>query len=186
MRRGLILIIVLVLAGVCSLGYWLMRPVKVVVVYGGASVGAFQTVATLEESQEAVPFVAFADVRFETRSYISYVTAGGKGKARVTQSRPLDVGVVELTITFRLKTPTGHVLEFEPLKLDKGGVHNFTLILGPDEGVSGNGTFYLEIHFKLRVTPPAPTPVSVEREIVIVIEFNPATEHREVSVVRVT
>ena len=82
------------------------------------------------------------------------------GKPRVTKSSPVQIPfVVNLTITFTLITPTNVTLSFEPLKLGKGGVHNFTLVIGPDEGLTGTGTFKLIITFKLTVTRPDGTKV---------------------------
>lgn len=57
--------------------------------------------------------------------------------------------------TINLLTPTGKQIEFEPLNLGKGGIHNFTLIIGPDEGIETSGTFTLIVTFRLKVTTPA-------------------------------
>ena len=110
------------------------------------------------------------EARFENIPLYSYMTME-RGKPHITASKPTEMpDVVNLTILFRLTTPTNKTLEFEPLKLGKGGVHNFTLIIGKDEGLDGTGTFKLEIVIKLKVTTPNGVTV-VDKEKVITVFF---------------
>ncbi len=168
MKKKIIAVLVVVI--LISLVYFLfVNKVRIVVIEGGVEITQAGYI-TLQVPR----MLPSADVSIKDVPYINYKTATSKGKPTVTRSNPVELpGVVELTITFKLTTPTGTILEFEPLKLGAGGVHNFTLIVGPDESVSGNGTFTLEITFQLSVTPPAGLSTTVT--ITIIIEFNPAT-----------
>jgi len=96
-----------------------------------------------------------------------------RGKPQVSGSKPVEMpDVINLTIIFRLTTPTNKTLEFEPLKLNKGGVHNFTFYIGEDDSISGEGTFKLKIIFKLTVTTPnGKTVVDIDRTITVYFEL---------------
>ena len=112
------------------------------------------TGAVSDLTAQQVGFYHELQLKVKNVSRLDYMLMS-RGKPRIVSSQEKELpSVVNLTITFKLITPTNTVLIFEPLKLGKGGVHNFTMIIGPDEGLSETGIFMLEITFHLVVTRP--------------------------------
>lgn len=129
------------------------QQVSVATLSGQVSVSPTYTTSDFSASQ--VSFAHALSLKVTSTSRLSYMLMP-HGKPAITQSTISEISyVVNLTITFKLLTPTGKQIEFEPLKLGKGGIHNFTLIIGPDEGIETSGTFTLIVTFRLKVTTPA-------------------------------
>jgi len=150
-----IVVIFLIIGGVFL--FLNMQQVTIAVLSGSASVTSVYE--TEEVGAQQVFLSPHVSLKVRNISRFNYMTMS-HGKPRVTKSSPVQIPfVVNLTITFTLITPTNVTLSFEPLKLGKGGVHNFTLVIGPDEGLTGTGTFKLIITFKLTVTRPDGTKV---------------------------
>ena len=128
------------------------------------------TVAIVSGSTTVSSLIAEVDVTVKNVSQLDYILME-KGKPKVTSSRPKETqNVVNLTISFTLKTPTGKELSFEPLKIGEAGEHNFELIIGPNEGLDETGEFKLTIKFHLKVTTP--TGMLVAQQIItITVEF---------------
>jgi len=143
-----IIIALLLLGGVIGLLYVQKVTIAVLsgqVSYTGSSVG-------LEISQ--IRYLPLLNLEVRNISRLNYMLMT-HGRPEVTESHPVKLpNVVNITIKFKLITPTNTVLEFEPLKLGEGGSHNFQLIVGPNEGLTTTGTFYLIIEFYLKVTTP--------------------------------
>lgn len=167
-KLGIAIILLIIFAG--SVYYLGFEKATVLVVSGSVSVGR-----SGGEIFELTQYDMTTRVQAEVRqmAMFNYMMTQ-RGRARVTGSNAVELpDVVNLTIIFRLTTPTNKSIEFEPLKLGKGGVHNFTFIIGESEGVSGDGTFKLEIVFKLRVTTPnGITVVDMERTITVLFELS--------------
>jgi len=148
MKKIAIALIVLILIFGGGFLYLKTQNVTIAIVSGSATISS----PTMVKMGPLVPQV---DISVKNVSQLDYMLMK-KGKPRVTSSKPTAMtNVVDLTIKFTLKTPTGTELTFEPLKIGEGGEHNFELIIGPNEGLQGTGNFTLTIEFHLKVTTPA-------------------------------
>ncbi|MGQ4892808.1 MAG: hypothetical protein ACP6IP_10030 [Candidatus Njordarchaeia archaeon] len=166
-KVGLIITFLIFLA---AIAYISMQEVRVLSLSGSVSI-----------NRQAGGYLYLLDYGFEqkvnakiVKMYRLSYTASNHGKPKITRSKILEMpDIVNLTIVFSLTTPSNKTIMFEPLKLGKGGVHNFTLVLGPDEGVSGNGRFNLTIMFSLKVTTPAGiTIVEIHKAINVVFQIS--------------
>jgi len=161
---AVILMLVIIGGGLLFLN---MQQVTIAVLSGMTSVSG--TFGTSEFRLQQVTFSPRVSMSVRNVSRLNYIMMS-RGKPMITSSSEIQMPyVVNLTITFSLVTPTGKTLTFEPLKLGKGGVHNFTLIIGPDEGLTETGTFRLTITFSLKVTTPAGVTVVELTKIIEVI-----------------
>jgi len=129
------------------------------------------TVALVDGTATISSLSVKVDVSVENVSQLDYMLMLDKGKPKVTSSKPEEIqNVVNLTISFTLKTPTGKELGFEPLKIGEAGKHNFELVIGPNEGLDETGEFKLIVKFHLKVTTP--TGMLVAQQIItITVEF---------------
>ena len=151
----------------------MFQPVRIVEVSGSVSIlpigGSSSGLHINQGTEMPVSVDRHASYEIKLAPWISYAMTHGKPKISESKPQELGVGVVDLTIKFTLVTPTKNI-SFEPLKLGKGGVHNFTLVLGPDEGIS-TGKFKLVIEFYLKVETPAGITIGPIVLTPIVLEF---------------
>ncbi len=153
MGKGITAGLIVVVLIVALASYYLSQKVEVAIVKGWITVmGGSKSVLSLCQVGGAISHHEDANVIVKNISRLEY--ARNHGRPRITASKPEDIGVVNLTIKFTLITPTNHTISFEPLKIGKGGTHNFTLVIGPDEGLT-SGRFRIVIEFFLQVTTPA-------------------------------
>ncbi len=175
MQKKTLIIILLLIFSIGAIFYGTQK-LDVLTVKGSVSVSSQ---ALTEFGLLQYGMMPSVNAEFREMMRFNYMLAQ-PGKPKVTGSKTLNLpDTVELTILFRLETPTNKVLEFEPLKLGKGGVHNFTIYLGPNEGIVGEGTFNLTIVFKLRVKTPAGLTI-VDMERVISVTFDVASKNVKV------
>ncbi len=170
-KKAVAVIAVLILAIVVI---YMIQPVKVIEIKGNVSI--FPTAGGIIIFQvPELPVNVQKSATYEIKEIPRASYMVDKRRPRVTESHPqdIDMNVVNLTIKFLLIVPSANkTVEFEPLRLREGGSHKFSLILGPDEGVT-SGTFKLIIKFWLLVTTPAGatigpielTPIELEFEI---------------------
>jgi len=156
-----ILLVLLIVGG--SIFFLQTQKVTIAILTGQVSYGGGTSI-TIQQ----VGFSHLLNLEVRNISRLEYFMTK-RGTPRVTESRPVQLpNVVNLTIKFKLITPTNTALAFEPLKIGKGGTHNFELVIGPAEGLTSPGTFHLIIEFHLIVTTPTGTKVvDIQRTIEI-------------------
>lgn len=175
MKKIAIALIVLILIFGAGFLYLKTQNVTIAIVRGSATISS----PTMVKIVALTPKVG---ILVKNISQFDYMLMK-KGKPRVTSSEPTAMtNVVDLTIKFTLKTPTDAELSFEPLKIGKGGKHDFELIIGPDEGLQESGTFTLTIEFNLKVTTPAGTPV-VELTRTITVTFTIPSGEKQIALI---
>jgi len=175
MKKIAIALIVLILIFGGGFFYLNTQNVTIVIVSGSATISSPTMV-------KIGPLVPQVDISVENVSQLDYMLMK-RGKPRVTSSEPTAMtNVVDLTIKFTLKTPTGTELSFEPLKIGEGGKHNFELIIGPNEGLQGSGNFTLVIEFHLKVTTPAGVTV-VELTRTITVTFTIPSGEKQITLI---
>jgi len=111
----------------------------------------------LEYLQLPIFNAGLSNVQIDVSSMNPYEYALARNTARTQVSNEEDVSeaLVEISITFNLTTPSGNSLIFEltPGSIGTGDI-SFVTLLGPEDGISIEGEFHLQITITVVVTPP--------------------------------
>ena len=85
-----------------------------------------------------------------------YMIARNTARTQVSDDGSDGEGLVEITITFNLTTPSNNSLVFSLTPgTDQGtGPRNIVTLLGPEDGLTTEGEFRLTITITVKVTPP--------------------------------
>jgi len=127
------------------IGYLGAQQVQIAVLKGCVLISEYSPDVSIKQQ----PFMYGLSIRILEISLLEYMTTR-HGKPIITKSTSTQLPyIINLSITFELVTPTNKTLMYEPLTIDKGGLHNFTLTLGPDEKVKEKGRYKLIVAFKL-------------------------------------
>ncbi len=100
--------------------------------------------------------ISNAKVDVETMNPYQYIIARNTARTQTTTENVSGEDMVDITITFELRTPSNKTLTFTiATGSDQGvGTREVITMIGPEDGVSMTGTFYLTITITIKVTLP--------------------------------
>ena len=169
MKKGIVIILILIIAG---LTYLMVVKTKVVEIDGSVKVSSLGT-SEIRIQWSMTPSVSAQVKEIPMLQY--YIS--NRGKLKSSSSTVSTPEVVEIYIYFKLITPANKTIEFEPLSLKGAGEHTFNTIIGPNEGLE-EGLLKLVFEFNLKVKTP--TGLNVV-ELLIRVSLDVNTETAEVS-----
>ncbi|TFF91698.1 hypothetical protein EU545_03200 [Candidatus Thorarchaeota archaeon] len=156
---GILLVVVIVAAASPILLYG--TQVQVANLEMGISVGSGGT-ASVTDGYQVLQIPSFivgierADLSVRNISAYEYAMTRVTGITSSSGEGDSEGALVDIAITLSLRTPSNNTVEIsiEPGVQGGTGTKNVEVLLGPEEGIVGEGTFTLIITISIVITPP--------------------------------
>ncbi len=123
---------------------------------GGPLVSASSTGVNVLQIPSFTAGLSNAQVEVSSMNPYEYMAARNTARTQVVNEGDEGDTFVEITITFNLTTPSNNSLVFvlTPGRDQGTGDRTIQVLLGPEDGLTSEGEFYLSITITVKVTPP--------------------------------